>query len=144
MIGWNTLLKVMETHSNQHPTPTPNRKKRILIADDDQDLLVLLCRLLQRRGYEVLGLPDATTIVDDLYEVPDLFILDKQMGLFDGLVICDYLRHQEKARHTPIVMISGSDSKAQAQAAGVDCYLEKPLDMNKFLDVVDRYTNRAA
>lgn len=135
----------METHGDdKHTTLTPDRKKRILIADDDQDLLVLLCRLLQRRGYEVLGLPDATTIVEGMYEVPDLFILDKQMGMFDGLVVCDYLRHQENARHTPIVMISGSDSKAQAKAAGVDYYLEKPLDMNKFLDVVEQYINRAA
>jgi DNA-binding response OmpR family regulator len=144
-VARNHTYNVMETHGNdKHTTPTPDRKKRILIADDDQDLLVLLCRFLQRRGYEVLGLPDATTIVDGLYEVPDLFILDKQMGMFDGLVVCDYLRHQENARHTPIVMISGSDSKAQAQAAGVDYYLEKPLDMNKFLHVVEQYINRAA
>lgn len=118
-----------------------SRKKKILIAEDDQDMLSILCKVLQDQGYDVLGLPSATAIVDGLHEEPDLFILDKTMDVIDGIAVSKYLRLKSNGKRIPIVMISGSDSQARATAAGVDCYLEKPIDMQRLLAVVRQYTD---
>lgn len=117
------------------------RKKKILLADDDQDMLSILCKVLQDKGYEVLGLPSAMAIIDGLYEEPDLFILDKTMDIIDGIAVSKYLRLKSGGRRIPIIMISGSDSQARAKAAGVDCYLEKPVDINRLLNVIQQYTD---
>ena len=115
------------------------RKKKILIVEDDQDMLSILCKVLQDKGYEVLGLPSAMAIVDGLHGNPDLFILDKNMDVIDGIAVSKYLRLKSGGRRVPIVMISGSDSQARAKAAGVDCYLEKPIDVKRLLAVVQHY-----
>lgn len=117
-----------------------SRKTKILIADDDQDMLSILCKVLQDKGYEVLGLPSAMAIIDGLYEEPDLFILDKTMDVIDGIAVSKYLRLKSGGRRIPIIMISGSDSQARAKAAGVDCYLEKPVDISRLLAAIQHYT----
>lgn len=114
-------------------------KKKILIVEDDQDMLCILCKVLQDHGYEVLGLPSAMAIVDGLHEEPDLFILDKAMDVIDGIAVSKYLRLKTVGRRVPILMISGSDSEARAKAAGVDCYLEKPIDVKRLLTAVQQY-----
>lgn len=128
------------------PEPSPadagtSRKKKILIVEDDQDMLSILCKVLQDKGYEVLGLPSAMAIVDGLHGDPDLFILDKNMDVIDGIAVSKYLRLKSGGRRVPIVMISGSDSQARAKAAGVDCYLEKPIDLSRLLAVIDHFTD---
>jgi CheY-like chemotaxis protein len=133
------------TNSAVHPMADAgtSRKKKILVVEDDQDMLSILCKVLQDKGYEVLGLPGATAIVEGLHEQPDLFILDKTMDVIDGIAVSKYLRLKSGGRRIPIVMISGSDSQARATAAGVDCYLEKPIDMRRLLTVVQHYTDDA-
>ncbi|MBT1711729.1 response regulator [Fulvivirgaceae bacterium PWU5] len=130
------------------PSPEPSpadagtpRKKKILIVEDDQDMLSILCKVLQDKGYEVLGLPSAMAIVDGLHGNPDLFILDKNMDVIDGIAVSKYLRLKSGGRRVPIVMISGSDSEACAKAAGVDCYLEKPIDVSRLLAVIEHFTD---
>jgi len=118
-------------------------KKKILVADDDQDMLLLLCRILQDNGYEALGLSDASAIMTNMYESPDMFILDKEMGDMDGIEVLKHLKLHEKEHHVPVFMISGSDSKVLAEKAGVDCYMEKPIDARKFIYEVEKYFHSA-
>jgi CheY-like chemotaxis protein len=80
-------------------------------------------------------------IVDGLHGDPDLFILDKNMDVIDGIAVSKYLRLKSGGRRVPIVMISGSDSQARAKAAGVDCYLEKPIDLSRLLAVIEHFTD---
>lgn len=144
-----TLAKMIMRERKLSVTPSPEpspadagtpRKKKILIVEDDQDMLSILCKVLQDKGYEVLGLPSATAIVDGLHADPDLFILDKNMDIIDGIAVSKYLRLKSGGRRVPIVMISGSDSQARAKAAGVDCYLEKPIDLGRLLAIIEHFT----
>ena len=98
-----------------------------------------LAEFLLKKGYEVQCLRNAAGIVDGMPDWPDLFILDKDMALIDGIAICKFLKLHQQARSIPILMISGSDCKAKAKAAGVDHYIEKPLNLNEFLRVVETY-----
>jgi CheY-like chemotaxis protein len=115
-----------------------DNKKKILIADDDEDVLLLLRKILHDNGYEVQCLRNANTIVDGMTEWPDLFILDKEMAVIDGIAICKYLKLHKVARNIPIVMISGVDCRQKAKAAGVDCFIEKPLDTTKLLEAINQ------
>ena len=117
-------------------------KKKILIVDDDPDTLLLLIKILGSKGYEVQGTNDAADIVNgSISNWPDLFILDKEMKLIDGIAICKFLRLHKIAKHIPIVMISGFDCRARATTAGADYYIDKPLDLAELLEVVDRFTH---
>jgi DNA-binding response OmpR family regulator len=119
-------------------------KKRIIVAEDDQDLLLMLVNLLNNKGYEVLGLPNGLSIVEEHCEWPDLFILDKEMDFIDGVAITKFLKMHKKAKKIPIVMLSGSMSRKSATAAGVDFYMEKPINVTEFVSTVDKYMNPPA
>jgi FixJ family two-component response regulator len=60
------------------------------------------------------------------------------MAGFDGIAICKYLKLHKVARNIPIVMISGVDCRHKAKAAGVDCFIEKPLDTTKLLEAINQ------
>jgi CheY-like chemotaxis protein len=140
MIMRERMLSVTTSPESSTADAVKLRKKKILIVEDDQDMLSILCKVLQDKGYEVLGLPSAMAIVDGLHGDPDLFILDKNMDVIDGIAVSKYLRLKSGGRRIPIVMISGSDSQARAKAAGVDCYLEKPVDLSRLLAVIHQFT----
>jgi CheY-like chemotaxis protein len=115
-----------------------DKKKKILIVDDDEDVLLLLCKILHDNGYEVQCLRNANTIVDGMTEWPDLFILDKEMAVIDGIAICKYLKLHKIARNIPIVMISGADYRQKAKAAGANFFIEKPLDTTRLLEAINQ------
>lgn len=116
--------------------------KKILIAEDDKDILFILNMILKDAGYKVEPLPDGVSIVQDRKEWPDLFILDKDIPAIDGLAICKYLKLKDETKNIPIIMISCFHYlKNKAMAAGVDEFIEKPFEMKNLLRVVDKYLN---
>lgn len=114
-------------------------KKRIIVAEDDQDLRLMLVNLLNSKGYEVQGLSNGLSIIEEHCEWPDLFILDKDMDFIDGVAVTKFLRMHKKTNKIPIVMLSGSMSRTSATAAGVDFYMEKPFNITEFVSTVDKY-----
>ncbi|MGC1243691.1 MAG: response regulator [Chryseosolibacter sp.] len=113
----------------------PNRK-RILIVEDDDDMLFLLEQALTGAGYVVESCKAGTGIVESKHTWPDLFILDKNLPTIDGLALSKFLRLQEHTRHVPIVMISAYPLKHRADKAGIDHFIQKPFDLNHLLDVI--------
>jgi DNA-binding response OmpR family regulator len=112
-------------------------KKKIIIAEDDNDLLFMLVMMLQERGYEVLGLKDGSLIMEGHCELPDLFILDKHMDYYDGLAITKQLKNQQSSQSIPVMMISGTENKDEANAAGIDLFFSKPIDTSKLFYCID-------
>ena len=114
--------------------------KKILVAEDDVDILFILNMILSKAGYKVEPLPEGTSIVHKRKDWPDLFILDKDLPSIDGLAICKYLKLKEETKNIPIIMISCFHHlKNKAKAAGVDEFIEKPFEMNHLLSVVEKY-----
>ena len=100
-----------------------------MIAEDDQDILLILNMILNDAGYSVEPLPDGRSIVDRKKDWPDLFILDKDMPVIDGLAICRYLKLNAATKDIPIIMISAFHYlKGRAKQAGVNEFIEKYLD----------------
>ena len=118
-------------------------KKKVYIAEDDADVLLVLSTMLENDGYQVKASACCKPIMDGAYSSVDLFILDKQMPDMDGIQLCRHLREQASTKDTPILMISASPRKGnEALDAGATDYIEKPFQMAYLLNLVSKYTKR--
>jgi CheY-like chemotaxis protein len=113
--------------------------KKILVVEDHHDTSFTLCKLLKLEGYDVehaidgmAGYQTATT------HHPDLIVTDVQMPRMNGIDMIKQIRSQDDLRGTPIIVMSAYGKRIidDALAAGADGYVEKPLDIDKFLDTV--------
>jgi DNA-binding response OmpR family regulator len=116
-------------------------KKRILLVDDDAEIVETLRFALTGRGYEILVARDGNQgLALAEREDPDLVILDMMMPKRSGFLVLERLR---RTRPVPIrvIMITGNEGsrhKAYAEMLGVDDYIRKPFAMDRLLDSVDR------
>jgi DNA-binding response OmpR family regulator len=114
--------------------------KKILIAEDDPDILFILDMILNDAGYKVEPLPEGSSIVEERKDWPDLFILDKEMPVIDGLALCKYLKLQKETKDIPIIMISAYHKlRKKAREAGVDDFIEKPFELKNLLRTIEKY-----
>jgi DNA-binding response OmpR family regulator len=115
--------------------------KRILLVDDDAEIIEAMRYALEGRGYQVLIARDGNQgLAMAEREDPDLVILDMMMPKRSGFLVLEKLR---RSRPVPvrIIMITaneGSRHKAYAEMLGVDDYLRKPFAMDRLLDTVQR------
>jgi DNA-binding response OmpR family regulator len=121
-----------------HP---PRSKKRILLVDDDREIVESMRIALESSGYEILVARDGNQgLAMAERDNPDLVILDMMMPKRSGFLVLEKLR---RSRPVPlrIVMITaneGNRHKAYAEMLGVDDYLRKPFPMDRLLDSVER------
>jgi DNA-binding response OmpR family regulator len=116
--------------------------KRILIVDDDVDLLMLLERQLKMEGYETetaISLTEAEQLV--VYFDPHLVLLDINVRGEDGRQLCWKLKHQPVYRVAKVLIISGFDySFARAILFGADDILPTPFETQYLLDRISELT----
>jgi len=107
------------------------RRWRVLIADDNADIVAVLTRLLAARGYETLTASDgeaALTIARR--EAPDLILLDWMMPRLDGLEVCRRLKADPHTRGIMVVLVTGRGSvgnRIEGFDAGADDFIPKPF-----------------
>ena len=111
--------------------------KSILVTDDDPGLQDIYKIILERAGFRVNILSNGMDILNNHFEIPDLFLLDKQLSGVDGLELCRYLKNHPATEQVPVIIISASEGIGNlAKAAGADDYIEKPFDRKHLLDVI--------
>lgn len=115
--------------------------KRILLVDDDQEIIESMRLALESRGYKILIARDGNQgLAMAEREDPDLLILDMMMPKRSGFLVLEKLR---RSRPVPmrVIMITaneGSRHKAYAEMLGVDDYLRKPFAMDRLMESVER------
>jgi CheY-like chemotaxis protein len=115
-------------------------KKKITIADDDPGIRDIVRLILERLGYEVTAFQSADALMEKQLEVPDLFLLDKQLPGMDGLELCKHLHKETVYESVPIIMISASPQiKELARLAGATDALEKPFEIRQLREMVKKY-----
>jgi DNA-binding response OmpR family regulator len=127
----------------QEPAATPATKpgRRILLVDDDPEIVESMRAVLESRGYQILVARDGNQgLVLAEGEEPDLVVLDMMMPKRSGFLVLEKLR---RSRPNPmrVIMITaneGSRHKAYAEMLGVDDYIRKPFAMDRLLESVDR------
>jgi DNA-binding response OmpR family regulator len=116
-------------------------KKRILLVDDDAEIIDALRFALESKGYDILVARDGNQgLAMAEREDPDLVILDMMMPKRSGFLVLEKLRrtHAVPVRVIMITANEGSRHKAYAEMLGVDDYIRKPFAIDRLVDSVQR------
>jgi class 3 adenylate cyclase len=113
---------------------------RILIVDDDEDVIALLRHFLAGAGYEVIhALGGVQALGISTRDAPDLVVSDVRMPEFDGFGLLAALRANATTRALPVVFLTvleDAESVTRAMRLGVDGYLPKPVQRDALLETV--------
>ena len=126
--------------------PEPPRSLRVLLVDDDAEIIESMRTVLESKGYEILVARDGNQgLLMAERENPDLVVLDMMMPKRSGFLVLERLRrsHPVPMRVIMITANEGSRHRAYAEMLGVDDYIRKPFAMDRLLDSVQRLLGAA-
>jgi DNA-binding response OmpR family regulator len=113
------------------------RVHRILVVDDEPDVVSLLTLMLKSHGYEVIAATDGQSGLEKARsEIPDLILLDIMLPRLDGYKVARMLKYDEKFRHIPIIMLTAKVQEKDREVGmemGADEYMTKPFDTGVLL-----------
>ena len=115
--------------------------KKILVVDDDPDILLFLQQIFEDEGYDVQTSTKGQYL-EQLHNggLPNLIFLDVFLSGRDGREIVKYLKSQEVTKHIPVIMASAHPgAEPTARAAGADDFLAKPFNIDDLLAKVAKY-----
>ncbi|HDP16406.1 MAG TPA: response regulator [Candidatus Omnitrophica bacterium] len=111
--------------------------KKILLVDDEEDIVHLVEFRLKAAGYEVISALDGQSGLDKARkENPDLIILDLMLPKIDGYKVCRMLKFDEKYKHIPVIMFTAraqDNDKKTGGEVGADAYVIKPFEPQALL-----------
>lgn len=118
-------------------------KKKILIIDDDQDILEPLSLLLEDDGYKIMTTPKGDMAYTKVIEFkPDLILLDLLLSGSDGRKICKKLKADKVTKNIPIIMMSAHPgAKVDAKASGADAFIAKPFESGLLAKLIEETLN---
>jgi len=121
-------------------------QKKILVVDDEPDLVETIRFPLEMEGYQVLVAQNGEEGLNQAKrESPDLIILDLMLPKLDGYKVCRLLKFDEKYKHIPILMLTAKaqeKDKLLGKETGADDYMTKPFDIDKLIEKVKFYLTR--
>jgi two-component system, OmpR family, phosphate regulon response regulator PhoB len=117
--------------------------KKIMIIEDDADILDIMTYILLDKGYEVVSSGNSTILSDVDNNYPDLILLDNRLPEGLGLEICKQFKQKWKADGKsicPIIIISADhELETRASKYDADGFLEKPFDVATFLAAITKF-----
>ena len=123
------------------------RSKKILLVDDEKDLVSTVTFRLEANGYEVVVAYDGEEALRlAKSEAPDLIILDLMLPKIDGYKVCATLKNDRKYKHIPVMLFSAraqETDRRSGKAAGADAYMTKPFEPKALLEKVKELTTRS-
>ena len=123
-----------------------SKGRKVLIADDEPDILEILKYNLEKEGYSVITAKDGDEALDRAKQTtPDLIVLDMMMPKKSGMEVCEILRAQSVFRDTHIMFLTAlSDETTQLKGfdTGADDYVTKPISTSVFVSKVNAFFRR--
>ncbi|MDH4582324.1 response regulator [Pseudomonas sp. BN415] len=122
------------------------RPPLVMVVDDSVTVRKVTSRLLERNGMNVLTAKDGVDAIGLLQEQrPDIMLLDIEMPRMDGFEVATLIRHDERLKDLPIIMITsrtGEKHRERAMAIGVNDYLGKPYQESLLLETIQHLVKR--
>ncbi|MBA2285237.1 MAG: response regulator [Ktedonobacteraceae bacterium] len=118
--------------------------KKILVVDDDEEILEAIQIALEMEGYAV-----KTSVNGDCFQhlngdLPDLILLDILLTGEDGRDLCQQLKRREETRHIPVILCSAHFSgDLITYLSGASTFLPKPFEVDELLATIARYITSA-
>ncbi|WP_316771481.1 response regulator transcription factor [Pedobacter frigiditerrae] len=116
--------------------------KRILVIDDDEDILTILDIIFKEEGYETILYQTGVSTAQIKVLHPDLILLDVRINGFEktGTEICLDIKNELELKKVPVLLLSAEfDVAALALNSGANGYMNKPFDVNKLLTKVKEF-----
>jgi DNA-binding response OmpR family regulator len=120
------------------------RKKLVLVVDDDTSVRRMIAKALEARSYDVQEAGDglaASELLGQMSRVPDLLICDVMMPRFDGFSLARLVRGRPELRSMPIIFLTAKAQPADVVmgiSLGARHYVQKPFSIKDLLEKVDR------
>ncbi|HMB44406.1 MAG TPA: response regulator transcription factor [Candidatus Methanoperedens sp.] len=109
-----------------------NNKIKVLVADDDKDVIDIIRYSLDSDQFEVLEAANGKEALGMVFaRSPDILILDIMMSEMDGYMVCEELKEHDSTKNLPIIILSAKtsvDDKIKAMSLDIDDYMTKPFD----------------
>lgn len=117
--------------------------KRILIFDDDADILSICTYILEEQGWEVHTSQHCNNIDTTVRNVqPNVILMDNWIPDSGGVIATQTLKSQSDLKDIPVIYFSANnDIQTLAKQAGADTYLEKPFDLNELEILINKMIN---
>lgn len=118
-------------------------RKKVMIYDDDTDLLEVCSLILQSRNFEVITKDKCTTILNDIERYqPDVILMDNWIPDIGGIRATRLIKESDQFQHIPVIFFSANnDVNIMAADAGAEHYLQKPFDIEELENIVVKATN---
>ncbi|MFH0738809.1 MAG: response regulator [Candidatus Omnitrophota bacterium] len=111
--------------------------KKILVVDDELDILEVVAKRLISSGYEIITASDGQEAFDKARkENPDLIILDLMLPKMDGYKVCGLLKRDARYANIPVILFTAraqGDDMKMGQEVGADAYITKPFESQVLL-----------
>lgn len=115
--------------------------KRILVVDDDENILNLEKTILEQKGFDVTSAAGGAQALEILAERSfDLILLDVMMPEVDGFTVCRKIKEDVRLKDIPVIFLTakgGGEALAEGFESGAVMYINKPFTANKLLTIVN-------
>lgn len=119
-----------------------DKKTRILLVDDEPDLVQMVLVRLAASGYEVIPAYDGQQALNQVEQAkPDLIILDLMLPKLDGYKVCRLLKFDERTKDIPVLIFTARaqvEDVTLATECGADAYLTKPFEAKTLLEKIQQ------
>lgn len=115
-----------------------NTKRKIIIFDDDEDILSICNYILEEKGWEVHTFTDCNAIAERVSGImPDVILMDNWIPDAGGIIATQTLKKTDELKGIPVIYFSAnSDIQLLANHAGAETYLAKPFDLEELERVI--------
>lgn len=121
------------------------RKKKILVCDDEKDIVDVLSYNLEKQGFSVVKAFNGAEALEKVNEDIDVIILDVMMPYLSGLEVCQRIKSNSEFSKIPIIFLTAKDSELdeiKGLEIGADDYITKPISINKLLARINAILRR--
>jgi DNA-binding response OmpR family regulator len=113
---------------------------KVLIVDDDHNMVKLLTTLLTLDGFEVISEARAARVLPTIYdEKPDIVLMDVHLHDADGLEILGRIRAEAGIASTPVIIASGRDVSEECKRAGANDFILKPYSPDQLTEALRKF-----
>jgi len=112
--------------------------KKVLIIEDNPDIVDILTLILEREGYTIGNLTEFTGYKNSIGVFsPDLILLDINLGTCSGKDICKFVKAHAELKHIPVILMSANMDLPQTKVeAGADAFLTKPFELTELTHAI--------
>jgi len=120
--------------------------KKIIIFDDDEDILSICTYILAERGWEVYTYTDCNAITERVSSIqPSVILMDNWIPDAGGIIATQTLKNTDKLKDIPVIYFSAnSDIQLLADHAGAESYLAKPFDLDDLEGAIKNVLTKAS